>query len=210
MRLKSNVRADILANTVLWFGILIAAMICMAWLVKNLRSPYLPTKELDNELDQLQLDLNKACTMDYFWKRYYPKVNKGKLIFNDFQVCMNAGECKVLFFKPTMPNASGHLLEGKDILLPNATECENIELCQALFFTSDNEPPLIDYIDDAQGSRIRINNANVCELKPKPITRCRLLTCSLNITEHFSLDKIVYLNITRDKSGVFSVQPKES
>jgi hypothetical protein len=194
MAYRWNARADTVSTVVLWVGSLVAALVCVAWLAKNISPDHMVMQSVDNELTMLQQDLNTACRMDRFWKSYYPKLNQGTLIINDMQVCVDSSECRVVYYG----NGSEPQYEGSTITINTTAPCTNIELCHSYYYSSDS-PAFVgsDYVFMA--------NATACSNKHLPILRCRLLTCSLNRSLTVSLTGITLVNMTKNESGVFTL-----
>lgn len=181
---------------ILWIGSLIAALICVVWLSKNLYPDHITLQQVDNELNSLQTSLNTACRMDTYWKNYYPKVNQGNLVIKDLQVCIDSSECRVVFYRS---NITEPVFDGDSIILNSSYRCDNIRSCKALYYSSEDSP--LFYPD-----KIELPNATTCENKHEPIVRCRLITCMLNISENINLDELTYINITKDENGTYSFQ----
>jgi hypothetical protein len=193
MRSRWNAKGDTVATVVLWVGSLIAALICVIWLAKNLYPDHLTIQGVDNELTAIQRDLNTACRMERYWKNYYPKINTGTLILNDLEVCIDTSACRVIYYSSngTDPDYSdGNIIVG-------GNPCGSVESCSALYYSSDSAPyDGEDYIF--------ISNATSCKDKHPPVVRCRLLTCSLNYSAYVYLSDITLVNITRDENGTFN------
>ncbi len=196
MRFRWNARADSASTMIFWVGSLIAALICVIWLSKNLYPDHITLQEIDNELNGLQRSLNTACRMDTYWKNYYPKVNDGSLIVKDLQVCIDSSPCRVIFYRS---NTTEPVFSDDRIILNNSLACTDVKSCHAFYYNSDDEPAI--YPD-----RIELSNATTCESKHEPIVRCRLITCMLNISENLGLHDLTFINITKDENGTYSFQ----
>lgn len=196
MRLRWNAKGDTVSTVVLWVGSLIAALVCVAWLAKNLYPDHITVQAVDNELTVLQHDLNTACRMERFWKNYYPKVKSGTLLINRMQVCMDSSECKVIYYTT---NGTEPDYEDGNIMQNNSYPCGNVEHCSALYYSADTDP--------YQGSDyIFVSNGTSCKSKRQPIVRCRLLTCDLNYSFSIFLENVTGVNMTRDENGTFTAK----
>jgi len=198
MASRWNAKADAVSTMVLWMGSLIAAIICVAWLAQNLTPDHITVQMVDNELTNMQRDINTACRMSTYWKNYYPQVNEGNLIINDLQVCIDTSQCDVVFFEAEVNEP---VINDMEIIVEQAYPCENIEKCSSLYFVSDIQP----VFDNTTGS-LTISNATTCENKNLPVSRCRLLMCSLNQTINVRLDDVIYLNLTKNENGTFNIE----
>jgi|APSaa5957512576_1039674.scaffolds.fasta_scaffold52971_2 hypothetical protein len=198
MKFKWNAKADTVSTMVLFLGSLIAALICIIWLAKNLSPDHITLQAMDNELTSMQGDLNKACRMETYWKNYYPKLNRGTLILNNLQVCVDSSECKVIFYQS---NETEPIFENSTIILNNSYKCKNIESCKRFYYSSENNA-------EFETNKIIMVDASTCENKKEPIQRCRLLMCSLNYSNHIKLDDLTYINITKTNDKVFTFDPQ--
>jgi hypothetical protein len=197
MRLRLNAKGDSVSTVVLWVGSLIAALVCIAWLSKNLYPEQVTVQAVDNELTVLQRDLNTACRMDQFWKVYYPKIRTGTLFINRMQVCMDSSDCKAAYYST---NGTEEETDDGNIMLNNSFTCQNIERCSVLYYDSPNyafQGP--DYLF--------ASNATSCRNKHQPVMRCRTLTCDLNHTLTVYLRGITGVNMTKDENGTFAAIP---
>ncbi|MEM4268417.1 MAG: hypothetical protein QXK37_06340 [Candidatus Woesearchaeota archaeon] len=193
MKSRWNARADSVSTAVLWIGGLIAALICVVWLTKNLYPEHVVVQRVENELIQLQRDLNTACRMDSYWKNYFPKLNEGNLMINDIQVCIDSSSCKALYYELAKTGEYEPSFMQGNIVLKNATPCTNIQKCSVLYYNG-NVPP--NYSDKS----ITIPDATLCFNKHTPILRCRLLICSTNSTMNIHLNGITAINITKQNA----------
>jgi len=193
MTYRWNARGDAVSTSVLWIGSLVAALVCVAWLANNLAPDHISLQQIDNELTEMQKQMNKACRMTY-WRNYFPKVNAGNLIINDMQVCIDSSPCIVVYYSGTAEETLAY-----DIQLSNIGKCENILECNPYYYTGEAYPIFED-------TRILLLNATRCENEKAPIVRCRLLTCYLNSTQYIGLEELLYLNITRDRNGILTIE----
>jgi hypothetical protein len=196
MRFRWNAKGDTVSTVVLWVGSLIAALICVAWLAKNLYPDQVTVQAVDNELSSLQRDLNTACRMDRYWKNYYPKISTGTLIINGMQVCMDSSDCKAIYYTS---NGTEPDTDDGNIMLNDSYPCPNIEQCTVQYYDSANYA--------YQGTDyIWISNATTCGNKHQPVVRCRTLTCDLNHTLVVHLKGITTVNMTKDENGTFTTE----
>jgi hypothetical protein len=198
MKSKWNARADSASTIILWVGSLIAGLICVIWLAKNISPDHVTLQQIDNELSSFQRTMNTACLMDSYWKLYSPNVRTGSLIMNEMQACIDSSECNVVYYSGGEEPVSGGPFGGGDISISGARNCSNPLGCNRLYFNSDNEPVFYP-------GNITIYNASVCSNKHEPIIRCRLLTCNISLYENIHLKDIEYVNITR-QNGTFNVK----
>jgi len=189
-----NAKGDTVSTIVLWFGSILAVVICVLWLTKTLASDHITVQQIDNELTSLRSELNKACRMYDYWKEYNPKMNEGNLFLNNMQICIDSSPCKVVFF-----SAENFTVEYMDtnIIINNTTPCGNVKNCNLLYYDSENyatvHPTFVEILD-----------ANTCENERPVITRCRLLLCELGQTRYLRFDDIVIVNISKDRNEVFN------
>jgi len=180
MIFKWNAKADTVSTIVLWFGSLLAVLICGIWLVKNFNPQHLTLQNIDNELTNLQTSLNSACRSSKYWENYYPKTNTGNLIINDLQVCIDSSDCDVIYYQ--------ELTEaGSDLILD---PCPSIGSCDVLYFQADK----ISYAD-----KITVHDYVECS-DPTALLRCRIMTCNLSIRQYINLDNLTYLRISKNET----------
>jgi len=195
MRLGWNAKADAASTLVLWLGVLMAALICVAWLAQNLYPEHLILQQVDNELNQLQKDIGTACRMSRYWKNYYPQLQTGNLIINDMEICIDSSECKSLYY---LPGSGTPRTEKGDIII-EGDPCPSIDTCSVYYYMGSAPPVYAPGI-------ITIPNSTACADKHQPIKRCRILICQTGINETFNLKEINYINITKEENGAFSFQ----
>ncbi len=199
MTFRWYAKGDTVPSMVLWLGSMIAAFICIAWLARNFSPDHQIVQKADNELTSLQRDMDTACRMSDYWKRYYPRLNQGNLIISDLQVCIDSSECRVVYY--SAQNSTEPDFQGDDIILDNSGPCTSIGVCRPFYFQSESRPVF-------EPGRVVLPNATSCTNSHVPVIRCRLLLCNISTRDYINLDEITYINITRDSQGVFSIVAK--
>lgn len=189
-------KADSVSTMVLWIGSTIAALICVAWLAKNLTPDHIALQMVDNELTSLQRKMNTACQSTAYSRHHYPELNQGTLVIQGLQICIDSTPCQTLFYRS---NSSDPDLRDGNILLNDSYYCNNIMKCKVLHYNSES-PPV--YGPD----HIQINDATTCSDKNAPIQRCRLLTCEVNTSEYIFLESITSINITKTEDGIWNLK----
>jgi hypothetical protein len=79
MTLLWTAKANSGAYMIMWFGSLVAILICVAYYAKNIYPYNLESSLLDQDLEKLSSRLNEACTSMSFRERYNPRTEDGQL-----------------------------------------------------------------------------------------------------------------------------------
>jgi len=196
MTLRWNAKADTVSTLVLWLGSLVAAVICIVWLTRNLSPEHVTVQQIDNELTTLQRDMNTACRMDTYWKNYYPKLAQGTMLINELQICFDSSICKVVFYRS---NETEPIYGDNMIILNNSYSCPSIEKCRSYYYSGPHPP---EFLSDF----IVLMNATSCKNKRPPIQKCRLLMCWVNASHYVDLNEVIYVNITKDENDTFNFE----
>jgi len=97
-----NARADASTYIILWFGTILAVLIISTWYFTTI---YPLSEEFDviNEfLDEMQEEFNKACNSVYYVKDINPELEKGIFYTNNTHICLNTirtniTDCRIVF-----------------------------------------------------------------------------------------------------------------
>jgi hypothetical protein len=92
-----NARAETATNIILWLGSLVAVLIIIIWLGKNITPANYEYKVISEDLEKLQYDISDACNSFLLNRTYNPKVEAGNFTVNDTFICIRTktfSQCK--------------------------------------------------------------------------------------------------------------------
>ena len=183
-------KGETATTLIMWIGSLLSVIISVVWLSKNLSVQHITIERVDYEMSSLQSALSTACNMDYYRYNYNPKLKEGKLIVENYSICIDSSSCKSVYY--SSPNEP--IIEGERIVIESAVQCNIPQKCKVLYYTGDNEP----YSTNSTNNSIVIESAGEC--KKSSITRCRLLLCNTNTTAKIDFKNVTYITIKKNES----------
>ena len=195
MGLRWNAKANVATELIMWIGSILAVIICVIWLTKNLSDDPNKLEIIDYEMSNLQEIFSTACNVDYYQKKYNPWIDEGNLLIYDNFLCIDSNPCKGLYYK----SKNDFTVEPGRIVIKDAARCNTLRDCKAVYYESENEPQIV-------GDDIIIENITVCD--QNSITRCRVLLCSTKINATVDLTDITYVIIERNNTfqdGAFQI-----
>ncbi len=83
-------RAETPTTIIMWLGSLMAVLIIIVWIGKNIYPHHLETQIINGDLEKLQYELSDACNSYLLNRTFNPRTETGEIIFNESLVCINA------------------------------------------------------------------------------------------------------------------------
>jgi len=193
---KWTAKGETTTTLIMWIGSLLSVIISVIWMSKNLSVQHITIENVDFEMSSIQGALSTACNMDYYRYKYNPKLNEGKLIIENYSLCIDSSPCKSVYYS----SANEPKTEGVRIVIEDAVKCNIPQNCKALYYTGNNEP----YSGNSTNPTIIIEDVSEC--KKNSITRCRLLLCNTNTTAMINFKNITYVTIKKNESFDISAE----
>lgn len=85
-------KAETASNIIIWTGVLLAAIIVVAWTAKNLVPIHIFEDKGNQDISMITESISMACGSDSYKREYNPVVEQGKLEMNASRVCINQTE----------------------------------------------------------------------------------------------------------------------
>ena len=98
-----NAKGDTATTVIMWMGSLLAALIAVIWIGKNLYPTHIEADLLNEDLERLQFDMSDACNSYEMDRMFNPRTEEGTMTFNRSKVCISTkynSLCKDLICDP--------------------------------------------------------------------------------------------------------------
>lgn len=91
MVLKSNVKANTVANSFMWIAGIMTAILCLMWVLSMVDpSTSLQIDLINYDMMNLQYKVSEACNSAEYRGRYNPRVEEGIFSIFDDEICIEA------------------------------------------------------------------------------------------------------------------------
>ena len=99
MQFQWTVKAESATTVVMWIGSLLAVLIIVIWIGKNIYPKHMEVQTINDDLEKAQYELSDACNSYLLNKTFNPRTEIGRIIINRTNVCIDTDttyQCKDL------------------------------------------------------------------------------------------------------------------
>lgn len=81
-------KGDLATPIIMWLAVLAVVIIVISWYVANIRPLNAEASVIEYDLRQLFIFVDNACASRFYEAKYNPRMNYGKIEFNQSEVCI--------------------------------------------------------------------------------------------------------------------------